>query len=222
MKTKWNKIASYNPQENLKLMEIFTVVEFKKNDYLNLTTTKTTFEENCINPSNTWACAEANGMKNLCSNLKLLSKWQRTPARFIHNNKFNTEFEGKVELFTFFCLSFRSRHRRCSVRKGALRSFAKFTGNCCARLSFLSWRPSASNFIRKEILGQVFSCSVFSWCMHFVKNIPIRSFFWPLFSPIWIEYGDLLRQSPYSVQIRGNTEQKNSVFGHFLRKDGCF
>ena len=98
MKTKWNKIASYNPQENLKLMEIFTVVEFKKNDYLNWTTTKTTFEENCINPSNTWACAEANGMKNLCSNLKLLSKWQRTPARFIHNNKFNTEFETSRSL----------------------------------------------------------------------------------------------------------------------------
>ena len=29
----------------------------------------------------------------------------------------------------------------------------------------------------------------------------------------------LLRKSPYSVQIRENTDQKNSVFGHFSRNE---
>ena len=31
---------------------------------------------------------------------------------------------------------------------------------------------------------------------------------WSVFTRIWTEYGDLLRKSLYSVQIRGNTEQK--------------
>ena len=45
----------------------------------------------------------------------------------------------------------------------------------------------------------------------------IRSFFWSIFSCIWTEYGDLVRKSPYSVRIQENTDQKNSVFGHFSR-----
>ena len=31
----------------------------------------------------------------------------------------------------------RSNHRRCSVKKGFLRNFVKFTGKTCARVSFL-------------------------------------------------------------------------------------
>ena len=31
----------------------------------------------------------------------------------------------------------RSMHQRCSLRKGILRNFTKFTGNTCARVSFL-------------------------------------------------------------------------------------
>ena len=34
---------------------------------------------------------------------------------------------------------------------------------------------------------------------------------------IWTEYGDLLRKSPYSVQMWENMNQKNSAFGQFLR-----
>ena len=45
-------------------------------------------------------------------------------------------------MFVFQSLAIRyfenkSSHRRCSVRKGALRNFAKFTGKTCARDSFL-------------------------------------------------------------------------------------
>ena len=34
------------------------------------------------------------------------------------------------------------------------------------------------------------------------ENCPNTEFFWSLFSRIWIEYGNLLRKSSYSVQIR--------------------
>ena len=59
---------------------------------------------------------------------------------------------------TFFTEHFRDRssHRRCSVKKGVLRNFAKFTGkHLCQRLFFnKAW---ACNFIKKEFLAQVFS-----------------------------------------------------------------
>ena len=51
---------------------------------------------------------------------------------------------------------------RCSVKKGILGKFAKFTGkHLCKSLLFnkvAGLRPKASNFIKKEILAQVFSC----------------------------------------------------------------
>ena len=49
------------------------------------------------------------------------------------------------------------------------------------------------------------------------KNLPHETcpnpeFFWSVFSRIWTEYGDLLRESPYSVQIFSHTDVfKNSV-----------
>ena len=42
-------------------------------------------------------------------------------------------------------------------------------------------------------------------------------FFWSVFSRIRSEYGDLLRESPYSLRMWGNTDQKNSEYGHFSR-----
>ena len=57
---------------------------------------------------------------------------------------------------------FRSSHRRCSVRKGVLRNFAKFTEeHLCQSLFFNKVRPKACNFIKKETLSQVFS---FAFC----------------------------------------------------------
>ena len=47
---------------------------------------------------------------------------------------------------------YRSSHRRCSVRKRVLRNFTKFTGNTCARVSFLL-KLQACNFIKKETLA---------------------------------------------------------------------
>ena len=42
-------------------------------------------------------------------------------------------------------------------------------------------------------------------------------FFWSLFSGFWIEYGKMLPTYPYSIQMRENTDQKNSDYGHFSR-----
>ena len=42
-------------------------------------------------------------------------------------------------------------------------------------------------------------------------------FFWSVFSRIRTEYGKIRSISPYSVQIRENTDQKNSEYGHFSR-----
>ena len=52
----------------------------------------------------------------------------------------------------------RSSHRRCSVKKGVLRNFAKFTGkHLCQSLSFNKVAGGACNFIKKDTLAQVFS-----------------------------------------------------------------
>ena len=52
---------------------------------------------------------------------------------------------------------YRSSHRGCSVRKGVLKIFSKFTGkHLCQSLLFN--KASACNFIKKETLAQVFSC----------------------------------------------------------------
>ena len=40
-------------------------------------------------------------------------------------------------------------------------------------------------------------------------------FLWSVFSRIRNEYGEILRVSPYSVQMRENKNQKNSKYGHF-------
>ena len=51
------------------------------------------------------------------------------------------------------------QHLRCSVRKGVLRNFAKFTGkHLCQSFNKVA---EACNFIKKETLAQVFS---FEFC----------------------------------------------------------
>ena len=40
------------------------------------------------------------------------------------------------------------------------------------------------------------------------EKCPNTEFFLVVFSCIWTEYGDLLRKSPYSVQIQENTDHK--------------
>ena len=44
--------------------------------------------------------------------------------------------------------------------------------------------------------------------IHCVKSVQIRRFFWPVFSRIRTEYGEILRIFPYSVRMRENKNQK--------------
>ena len=49
---------------------------------------------------------------------------------------------------------------------------------------------------------------------HCVKSVHIRSFLIRI-SRIRTEYGNLLCNSPYSVRMRENADQRNSKYGHF-------
>ena len=49
------------------------------------------------------------------------------------------------------------------------------------------------------------------------EKCPYPEFFWSLFSLIRTEYVER-----YSIQMRENTDQKNSEYGHFLRSDGSY
>ena len=48
--------------------------------------------------------------------------------------------------------------------------------------------------------------------IHCAKIVLIRSFFWSAFSRIRTKYGDLRRKSPYSVQMRENTDQQKTPY----------
>ena len=49
------------------------------------------------------------------------------------------------------------------------------------------------------------------------KTCPYTELLWSVFFRIWTEYGELRSISPYSVQIRENTDQNNSEYERFLR-----
>ena len=51
-------------------------------------------------------------------------------------------------------------------------------------------------------------CSLY--CFRQTLYEKCSEFFWSAFSPIWTEYGEILRNSPYSVEMRENADQKNS------------
>ena len=42
-------------------------------------------------------------------------------------------------------------------------------------------------------------------------------FFWSVFSRISTKYREILCISPYSLQMRENTDQENTEYGHFSR-----
>ena len=49
------------------------------------------------------------------------------------------------------------------------------------------------------------------------EKCPYSDFFWPSFSRIRIESGEIQNICPYSVRTRGNADQNNSEYVHFLR-----
>ena len=62
------------------------------------------------------------------------------------------------------------------------------------------------------------NCILIGW-YRLRKKYPYLELFWSLFSRIWTEYGEIQSISVYSVQMRENTDQNNSEYGHFLRSD---
>ena len=58
--------------------------------------------------------------------------------------------------------------------------------------------------------------SICQYCHTLHGKCPFQRFFWSVFSRIRIEYGEILRIFP-SVQMRENTDQKNSEYRHFLQ-----
>ena len=78
------------------------------------------------------------------------------------------KIEGCFTHFLFVKMSarkviiYRSNHLRCSIRKGVLKNFAKFTGKHLRQSLFFkkSCGPLAYNFFEKETLTQFFSCEL--------------------------------------------------------------
>ena len=72
-------------------------------------------------------------------------------------------------------------------------------------VNLLEWRKSQ----------RVFSTSSLG------KKCPDSEFFWSVFSRIRIEYGEMRSISPYSFQMRDNTDQKYFEYGHFSQSTLC-
>ena len=54
---------------------------------------------------------------------------------------------------------------------------------------------------------------------HCVKSARIRSVFRQYFPRIRTEYGETRSISPYLLQMRKNTDQENSEYGHYSRSE---
>ena len=94
--------------------------------------------------------------------------------------------------------------RNVLLKKPVLKNFEIFKGKpqCWSLFNKVAT-------LTKETSIQVFSCE---FCeslkntsilnnIHLVKSVQIRRFFWPVFSCIRTEYGDLRSKSAYSVRI---------------------
>ena len=81
------------------------------------------------------------------------------------NSIFNIHNPYGIKLLT----RFRSSHRRCSIRKGVLRNFAKLTGKHLCQSLFLNYET-----LQLKTLAQVFSCE---FCK-ISKNTFLTEHFW--------------------------------------------
>ena len=79
-----------------------------------------------------------------------------------------------------FC-EYRSSHRRCSIKKGVLRNFAKLTGKHLCQSLFFNQVAGLLQLIKKETLTQVFS---FEFCQISKNNFFSRTSQVPASAPI--------------------------------------
>ena len=72
---------------------------------------------------------------------------------------FAVEFLANSVVVCVVISCFQKQPTEVFYKKSVLKNFTKFTGNTCARVSFLiKLQVESCNFIRKESLAQVFSC----------------------------------------------------------------
>ena len=71
-----------------------------------------------------------------------------------------TQFVCKIHNYP---IHFRSSHRKCSIKKGILKNFAKFTGkHLCQSLFFIFWRNFKNTFFTKHLRGTAsVICNIF-------------------------------------------------------------
>ena len=86
----------------------------------------------------------------------------------------------------------RSSHQRCSIKKGVLKYFTKFTRKqlCQSVFFWKSCRPQTSNFLKRDTLAQVFSCE---FCEFFKNTFFYRTT--PVAASVfqrsrWLHYGN--------------------------------
>ena len=68
-------------------------------------------------------------------------------------------------------LQIKSRHRRCSVKKGVLKNFTNFTGKHQCWSPFFNKVAGDYDFIKKETPTLVFSCEICEIKTPILKNI---------------------------------------------------
>ena len=109
---------------------------------------------------------------------------------------------------------FKSSPQEVYLRKGVLKICSKFTGkHPMSNFIEIALRHGYSPVNLLHIFRTPFSWNTSGWLLlnlwnNCVKSVQIRSFFWFVFFPIRTEHGEIQSISPYSVQIRENTDQK--------------
>ena len=87
-----------------------------------------------------------------------------------------------------------------------------FQGKSRKYNNFYFFKCHVSSLVYFNVLEQKADTQRLSLC----KKCPYSEFFWPIFSHIWNEYGELPCKCPYLVWMRENTDPKNFKYEHFL------
>ena len=100
--------------------------------------------------------------------------------KFLQTKYCNFRYHYRFSFYcsTLYCMnyvhSYRSSHRRCSVRKGFLRNFAKFTGKHLCQSLFFN-KVTACNFIKKRLWHRCFTVKFAKFVRtSFLQNTPGR------------------------------------------------
>ena len=127
-----------------------------------------------------------------------------------------------------FCFSLRTSYQELiwctNKQKVHIHTFCKhwsFIWRCFAAVSVLKtwkqkkeirskprWKSESGCDFYFLLLQKLMLSSNCEHLLHCLKSVQIRSFFRSVFTRIRIEYGKILRISPYSVRMRENTDQK--------------